>query len=68
MSGIKPRVWIRKSDAQIGCAYLETWLGDVWFFSEFDNTDVITQRLAVFLDDHKDLNRSDFIDLGPLED
>lgn len=63
---IKDHVWIRKSDGQIGIGMAGTWLGDIFFFNDYDPNEVVRPDFCLFLDDHGlDLKR-DFIDLGEL--
>lgn len=65
----KPRVWMRKSDAKLGYAYADSWIGPIWFFAEHSDHEVLDKRFCNFVDDPRDpisLPRNAFVDLGPL--
>lgn len=63
------RVWMRISDAQLGYVCPDTVFGDVWFYAEHKDSDVLNERFCNFIEDKWDPNshkKTDFIDLGVL--
>lgn len=66
---IQERVWLHKPTGQLGYGLAGTVFGNIWFFAEHDEDEVISGRFANFLDDPRDqksLKAKDFQDLGPL--
>lgn len=57
------RVWIRKSDGQIGIGWPDTFFGPIFFFKEHSKTEVLTPGFCQFLSDDG-LTEKDFIDCG----
>lgn len=54
---------------QFGYCLPGTALGDLFFFAEHDQTEVLSDRFCNFLDDQRDpksFSAKDFLDLGPL--
>lgn len=71
MSDVKYRVWLRKKDGQLGYAITDTFFGDIWFFGEMGDQEIIGPgEPFLFLDDKREEyglhTREDFIDLGEL--
>jgi hypothetical protein len=59
------QVVIRKSDAQLGVFLESTWLGDIFFFDDFEDTEVLNTRYCVFLSD-ENMSKDEFIFIGEL--
>lgn len=63
---IPDRVWIRKSDAQLGYAITETIFGSPLFlFADHTEDEILTTRFCQFIADDG-LTEDDFIDCGVL--
>jgi hypothetical protein len=66
---IQDRVWYNKKTNQLGVGVPDTWLGDIWFFAEYEENQTIDSSFTNFLDDPRDENSfsfRDMVDLGPL--
>lgn len=66
---IQYRVWLHKPTARLGIGLPGTWLGDLWFFEDYDPKETLNQSFCNFLDDPRDelsLPSKEFIDLGEL--
>lgn len=66
---IERRVWVHKKTGQLGYAYVGTVLGDIWFFDDHSDTEVLNNRFCNFINDSHDprsYSKDEFEDLGPL--
>ncbi len=62
------KIWMRKSDAQLGHAFCGC-MGWVWFYGEWPDTEVICERTpCIFIDDPRESHglhtKEMFVDLG----
>lgn len=67
---LRIKAWYHVPTDQLGVAYVKTWFGPLFFFSEFDDNETLSSRFCNFVNDKRDPNsfrRKDFIDLGYLE-
>lgn len=63
------RVWMRKSDGQLGEALLGTIFQTIWIYGEYKKGQPLVPGPVCFIDDPRDDNSPpsrDFVDLGPI--
>lgn len=61
------RVWVHKKTGLIGYAVVGTWFGDVFFFADHGDHEVLNPRFCKIIGkSFHDSKYSEFIDLGEL--